>query len=70
MQTYQSKFELELKKLVENKINEHKDQIATGLGISDYAMYRQIVGSIAGLTLVFDLCDEANEICHKRESGF
>ena len=69
MQTYQSRFELELKKLVENKVTEYKDQIAAGLGVNDFAAYRQIVGMIAGLDMIDDLCDEANEICRKRESG-
>lgn len=69
MQTYQSRFEIELRKLVTNKVNDYKDQLAAGLGVNDYAAYRQIVGAITGLDMIIDLCDEANEICRKRESG-
>jgi len=69
MQTYQSRFEIELRKLVNNKVNEYKEQLAAGLGVNDYASYRQIVGAITGLDMISDLCDEANEICRKRESG-
>ena len=30
---------------------------------------KPVIGVIAGLDMIEELCDEANEICRKRESG-
>ena len=65
--TYQSFFEHELKKLIQEAVEARKENLALGNGTVDFAAYRNQVGVVAGLRLALELCDEANRVCEQKE---
>ena len=67
MLTYQSFFEHELKKLIQEAVEDRKENLAFGSGTVDFAAYRNQVGVVAGLRLALELCDEANRVCEQKE---
>jgi hypothetical protein len=67
-QTYSAFFAHELKKLIEEQIEERKETISSGRGIEDFSDYRQKVGVITGLRLVLDdLFSQAADNCDRKE---
>ena len=67
-QTYSAFFAHELKKLIEEQIEERKEAISSGHGIEDFSDYRQKVGVITGLRLVLDdLFSQAADNCDRKE---
>lgn len=69
MLTYNSKFEKELKKLIEQSVEERKELLSTGLSTVDFETYRYHVGIIKGLRMAIELCDEATLIIERRENN-
>jgi len=65
--TYNSKFEKELKKLIEQTIEERKELISTGLSVVDFENFKHQVGIIKGLRMAIELCDEATLLIERRE---
>jgi len=59
MLTYSDLFEHELRKLIMEEIELHLNNLSRGGGVSDYAEYKSLVGKIAALREVLDLCEEA-----------
>lgn len=57
-------FEAELRKRIDARIAELKDQLAAGH--CDIEQYRRTCGQIAGLIEVFDLCEDVQEQINKR----
>ena len=67
MQTLNTQFEHELKKLIEDEIERIKDILSVGMSVKDYAEYRFHVGQIEALNRVStSYCDEATSIINKR----
>jgi len=65
--TGQSKFEIELKKIIDEEIDRLSEVLEAGVGIPDYAKYQNIVGQIYALRLVAnEYCFEANDTIEKR----
>ena len=69
MLTYNSKFEKELKQLIQQTIEERKELLSTGLSTVDFETYRYHVGIIKGLRMVIELCDEATLIVERRDNN-
>lgn len=66
MQTISTRFEHELRKLVQSQIDHLKENLSTGQAAADYAAYQNIIGRIQGLRDTLDLCDEASVICESK----
>ena len=67
MQTLNTQFEHELKKLIEDEVERIKDILAVGMSVKDYAEYRFHVGQIEALNKVStSYCEEATTIISKR----
>lgn len=71
MQTVNTRFEAELRKLIEAKIDHHKEVISNPVSSSSdvpsaYSEYRRQVGNIEGLNAALDLCEQANTILAQR----
>ena len=69
MLTYNSKFEKELKKLIEQTIEERKELLSNGLSVVDFETYKHQVGIIKGLRIAIELCDEATLIIERRDNS-
>lgn len=69
MLTYNSKFEKELKQLIEQTIEERKELLANGLSVVDFETYKHHVGIIKGLRMAVELCDEASLIIEGRDNS-
>ena len=67
MLTYNSKFEKELKQLIQQTIEERKELLANGLSVVDFETYKHQVGLIKGLRMAIELCDEATLLIERRE---
>lgn len=67
MLTYNSKFEKELKQLIEQTIEDRKELLANGLSVVDFETYKHQVGIIKGLRMAIELCDEATLLIERRE---
>jgi DNA gyrase/topoisomerase IV subunit A len=67
--TYNSKFEKELKQLIQQAIEERKELLSTGLSTVDFETYRYHVGIIKGLRMAIELCDEATLIVERRDNN-
>ncbi len=67
MLTYNSKFEKELKQLIQQTIEERKELLANGLSVVDFETYKHQVGIIKGLRMAIELCDEATLLIERRE---
>jgi len=67
LQTLNTQFEHELKKLIEDEVERIKDILAVGMAVKDYAEYRFHVGQIEALNKIStSYCDEATSIINKR----
>jgi hypothetical protein len=67
VQTLNTQFESELKKLIADEIERIKDIMAVGMAVKDYAEYRFHVGQIEALNKVSgSYCDEVTSIINKR----
>jgi hypothetical protein len=67
VQTLNTQFEHELKKLIEDEIERIRDILGTGMAVKDYAEYRFYVGQIEALNRVSgSYCGEATTIISKR----
>jgi hypothetical protein len=58
MKTYNNLFRTELEELINVEIARIKDNLALGMGITDYPEYRYHTGQVLALGRVLDLCDE------------
>ena len=67
MQTLNTQFEQELKKLIADEVERIKDILSAGMAVKDYAEYRFHVGQIEALNKVSaSYCDEVTTIISKR----
>ena len=66
MLTYESHFEEKLKRLIEDAIEQLKENLTHSITIPDLAHYKEIAGKIAGLRTAIELCDEANRLAQER----
>lgn len=67
MLTYNAQFEKELKQLINQTIEEKKDNLSNGLSTVDFATYKHQVGIIQGLRLALEMCDEATLAVERRK---
>jgi len=67
MLTYQSFFQHELLKLIDQEIERVKDSLVHGHSALDYPSYKHNVGIIQGLLRAKSLCDEAESIANGAE---
>lgn len=66
MQTYNSYYERELAKLIDERIN-HVVEIISNGALSDFSQYQKYVGIIEGIKSVRDeLMPEADKICQEK----
>jgi hypothetical protein len=61
-QTYQTHYQYEIKKLIEEEIERLKNNMATNGIITDIGEYRYYVGQITGLRKALYLCDDAETV--------
>jgi hypothetical protein len=69
MLTFNTLFERELKKLIDEAVETRKENLSTGLSTIDFPTYKHQVGIIAGLCMALEACDEATTICNRIERG-
>lgn len=69
MLTFNTRFEMELHKLIEQAIEERKEQLSTGLATVDFETYKHQVGIIRGLRLALELCEEAMKVVAHRDEN-
>jgi len=69
MQTFQSVFERELRKILTSRIDELKDILANDGAVAEIADYRRITGQVAALRYAIDSFDEANKLATNAERG-
>jgi len=69
MLTFNTLFERELKRLIEEAIDHRKENLSTGLATIDFPTYKHQVGIITGLRMALELCVEATTICSRNERG-
>lgn len=67
--TYNSKFEKELKQLIDQTIEERKELLSNGLVAVDFETYKYQVGIIKGLRMALELCDEATLTIERRDNN-
>ena len=68
MLTADTRFEFELKKIIDVEIDRIKDILAAGVGVPDFSNYQRYVGEIAALRRVSHAyCDEVNDKINKRD---
>lgn len=65
MLTYESHFEEKLKRLIEEAIDQLKENLTHSITIPDLSHYKEIAGKIAGLRTAIELCDEANKLAQE-----
>jgi hypothetical protein len=67
VQTLNTQFEHELKKLIDQEIERQKDILEAGVAVPDFAAYRHVNGQISALKRVRDsYCEEVNTLLSKR----
>lgn len=64
---YSSRFDYELRRLIAEKLEFIKDELAYGHGVSDFPEYKRRVGQVSGLETALEFCDEAKSICDGKE---
>jgi len=67
--TFNTLFERELKNLINEAVEDRKENLSTGLSTIDFPTYKHQVGIIAGLRMALEFCDEATKICNRNERG-
>lgn len=58
-----------MRELIRIRINDMKDKMAFGGGVTTFEAYRELVGEIRGLNDALDLIDEAERLTDERERG-
>lgn len=66
MLTYNTLYEKELIKLIEEEIMRLMDRLSTGAAIEDFPQYKNIVGQIQGLRKIVELNEEVQSILSKK----
>jgi hypothetical protein len=67
VQTLNTQFEAELKKLIDADVERLKDILEVGVAVTDFAAYSHVRGQILALKRVRDsYCDEVNTLLAKR----
>lgn len=66
MLTYNNQFQLELMKLVDERIAHITDNVMLGMSVVDYAEYKYQIGKVEGLRSIIELSEEVNTILSKR----
>lgn len=66
MLTYNNQFQLELMKLVDERIAHITDNVMLGMSVVDYADYKYQIGKAEGLRSIIELSEEVNTILSKR----
>lgn len=67
MQIVSTRFELELKKRIDERIEDIKIILVEGNAVKDFADYRRFVGEYKGLkTVIGTFCDEVSSDIEKR----
>jgi len=64
---YSSRFDYELRRLIEERIAFIKDELAYGQGVQDFPEYKRRVGQVSGLEAALEFCIEAKSICDGKE---
>lgn len=67
MQTFQTVYEAELRKLIVGEIDRLKENLSHGQSVNDFAEYQKTVGRILGLRTALELCEEANALSERKE---
>jgi len=65
--TYNRLFGSELKKLIEQAVEDRKENLSTGLATIDFPTYKHQVGIITGLRMAIAMFEEAVTICDRKE---
>jgi hypothetical protein len=58
-----------MRELIRIRINDTKDKMAFGGGVTTFEAYRELVGEVRGLNDALDLIDEAERLTDERERG-
>lgn len=66
MLTYNTFYQHELKKLIENELERRKEIISSGMSTPDFSAYKHQVGVMDGLKQALELMDEADRIAQER----
>lgn len=67
MQTTNTVFESELKKLITEEVRRIEENLGKGLAVKDYADYLKLVGQITAFKIVLDsYCDEVSTKLNQR----
>lgn len=66
IQTYQTHYQYELKKQIEEEIERLKEAMAVNGVITEISDYRYYLGQITGLRKALVLCDEAEAVVNGR----
>ena len=67
MQTFQTIYEAELRKLIAVEVERLKENLSHGQSVCDYSEYQKTVGQILGLRTALELCEEANALSERKE---
>lgn len=66
MSSYDSRFEHELKKRIEQELERLRGELEVGIAVTDYAKYQNYLGRIHSLKRVVDeFCDDVQKIIDK-----
>ena len=66
MLTYNNQFQLELMKLIDERIAHITDNVMLGMSVVDYTEYKHQIGKVEGLRAIIELSEEVNTILSKR----
>lgn len=66
MLTYNNQFQLELMKLIDERIAHITENVMLGMSVVDYADYKYQIGKVEGLRAIIELSEEVNTILSKR----
>ena len=67
--TSRAQFCQSMRQLVRIRINDKKDAMAFGGGLTTFEAYREVVGEIRGLNDALDILDEAERQTEEMERG-
>jgi hypothetical protein len=65
IQTTSSVFERELRRLISEERHHLATNLVGGHSVTSIEQYREVVGKIAALDMVIELCDDAQSIVNK-----
>lgn len=66
MLTYNNQFQLELMKLIDERISHITENVMLGMSVVDYSDYKYQIGKVEGLRSIIELSEEVNTILSKR----